>query len=367
MQSSPLFIGQLYRTALQVGVSPAKIGVEMSLGELSLDDLSEGCGIYSSIVSTEHSSSAGNDSNDWFMKASISVFTSQDAPSYPGYHFAFSTALRAPSLVVRSRWVDELTNFVISGPLGEMQRMLKEMEKTKTPTLFSSLYASAIQIGKDLIHDDIRVEDYLSMPLLSIQIENFVVVLPESSTSNNQAIFELGNVLIANEEASLLSMKLSVENMQASTLLAPSLSQSLMGGMSCQFQIEIGPTIQCVGSVSRMAVAINQMQLEFFARLAHGNLKEEAMLCKRGLLLVEPLDNTSQNDLLSELLKMKQTFLFAVTLEGLSVECLQGNEGYAASVSGKEMYHSVGQLSVPFSLLITIICRIRSCMQIHSG
>lgn len=362
MHSAPFFVGQLYRTALQVGVSPTKIGVEMSLGELSVDDLSEGCGSYSSVLSTDHSSTTLADNSSWFMKASISVFTSKDAPSYPGYRLALSAALRAPSLVLRARWVDELTNFVVSGPLGEIQRELKEMQKPSPPSLFSSLYASAIQIGKDLIQDKSVVQDYFSMPLMSIQIDNFVVLLPESSTSSNHAVFELGNVRVVNDQTSLSSVKLSIENMQAATVFSSSLSQALMGGMSCQLQIEVGSTIQCVGAVSRLAIAINQQQLEFFARLAHGNLKEKALLCKGEYLLVEPSTHSSDSDLVSQLLHMTQCLSIAVTLEGLSLECLQGDEGYAASTSGQDMYHSVGRLSVSICLMeccveFVFVCR----------
>lgn len=362
MHSAPFFVGQLYRTALQVGVSPTKIGVEISLGELSVDDLSEGCGSYSSVLSTDHSSTTLADSSSWFMKASISVFTSKDAPSYPGYRLAFYAALRAPSLVLRARWVDELTNFVVSGPLGEIQRELKEMQKPSPPSLLSSLYASAIQIGKDLIQDKSVVQDYFSMPLMSIQIDNFVVLLPESSTSSNHAVFELGNVQIVNDQTSLSSVKLSIQNMQAATVFSSSLSQALMGGMSCQLQIEVGSTIQCVGAVSRLAIAINQQQLEFFARLAHGNLKEKAMLCKGEYLLVEPSTHPSDSDLVSQLLHMTQCLSIAVTLEGLSLECLQGDEGYAASTSGQDMYHSVGRLSVSICLMeccveFVFVCR----------
>ena len=346
-------MGQLHRTALQVGVSPSKVGVEVSLGELSVDDLSEGCGNYHSILSTHLSSTAASSAassgdSSSFMKAALSVFTSKDAPSYPGYRFAFSVSLRAPSLVLRSRWMDELRNFGISGPLGEIQRALKEMKKPHPPSLFSSLYASAVQIGKDLIQGNSEAqESLLLMPLVSIDIENFVVLLPESSASSSHAIFELGNLRIANSEASMSSVKLSLENMQASTVVSSSLPQALMGGMSCQLQMEVGSTIQCAGTVSRLAIAINQRQLEFFARLAHGNLKERAILCKPELLLVEPSVNTSKGAILSsELFCMIQPLSIAITLEGVSVECLQGDEGYAASVSGREMYRSAGQLSV---------------------
>ena len=285
-----------------------------------------------------------------FVEIDVTIFTSTNSPLFPGYRCALAGTVRAASLVLRHRWIDELIKFVTLGPLGEMHRITSELkyhQSTSRSALLSSLYASAIQVGKDWIQDNSWEQSPVMMPLLDICVENFVVTLPESSSSSQTAVFELGHFRIKNEAASRTAVNCSLDEMKAYTCLSSSPSQSLIGGMSCTLQIAIGATTQLLGHVTRLAVAVNESQLAFFAHFAHQNMREEAVVCT-GDILPPVKRRPLGNGFLQGSFCSIDSVVATVSLEGVSMEFLQGDGSYIASTSGENMYQLAGTLPVYF-------------------
>ena len=309
------------------------------------------------LPSAEHPAECGSDSKlprnsvtPSFVEIDVTIFTSTNSPLFQGYRCAIGGTVRAPSLVLRLRWIDELIKFITLGPLGEIHRITSELkyhQSTSRSVLLSSLYASAIQVGKGWIQDNSWEQSPVMMPLLDICVENFVVTLPESSSSPQTAVFELGHFRIKNEVVSRTSVYCSLDEMKAYTCLSSSSSEALIGGVSCTLQIVIGSTTQLLGHITRLAIAVNESQLAFFAHFAHQNMREKAVVCT-GDILPPVKRHPKGNRFLQGDFCSIDSLVATVSLEGVSMEFLQEDGSYSASTSGEKMYQLAGTLPVFF-------------------
>ena len=97
----PLYYSRVRNVGLSVAVFPDRVQLRCSLVDVAIDDVSEGRGLYPSILCIDRTSEdafvdmSGIDrtSEDAFVDMSVTVNTRESSPSYPHYRVGVATAL----------------------------------------------------------------------------------------------------------------------------------------------------------------------------------------------------------------------------------------------------------------------------------
>lgn len=334
----PLLYASITGVDFSFTVSPALIAVSGGLEDISVWDMSEGCGYHSPILSilrTEDQSA--------FIALSCTLYSDVRYPNYPGYPMAISGTICAPSVSIRMRYIDELKHYFLAGPIADGLALLskeskedeKERGKTSTapmvplpkletilesiddeedgkseaePTestqakpisLKDSIRESILLLGKNyLIMDQKKLEDVpFELPLINIVVNNFQISLPVASDSQEMATFEMGRFSVQNQalhrlpdsneidrssvKSTLNTVRIAITQMKASTHIASASgvsSLALLGGIDLSVVAIIANQAEVNAQITKMALTMNERQLTLFAHIMNGNFKETAVV-----------------------------------------------------------------------------------------
>lgn len=357
----PLYYSRVRNVGLSVAVFPDRVQLRCSLVDVAIDDVSEGRGLYPSILCIDRTSEdafvdmSGIDrtSEDAFVDMSVTVNTRESSPSYPHYRVGVELMIHAPVLVLRYRIVDEVMNYFLAGPMHETILLLKQAieakkrrlseQVTHSPSLFKGMYSSALQYGKEFLEK----EENRQLPLLRLHVTNCEIRVPRSSTDEDYAAFELGQLDVWNQEpgapTALNTVQLHLSNMHAFT--ATTYKQYVIGNVSCRMQFVVSQCLELAAHISKLSIALNERQIDFFAQMVRGNLSERAV-CSSGDVCRASSRRDKPQKRRSSLQSVGRTVACSVVFDGICLEYLLSDGGYAYTASGDDMYQSVGSQAV---------------------
>ena len=315
-----------------VGVCPAAISIQGSLKDVCIRDVSRGCGLYPSILEI-----ADRKEEDVFVDFDVTANTDTRYPRYPGYLLSVRMVVRAPSLTLRMRLVDELMRYVMAGPIAEGLALLSLEQESESHTMGvalpgpsmatieedarstcstvshtsqgrsvgQSLKQTAVMLGKSYLHMEKKESKLpVELPFLDIVIKNFKIAMPAASDTAEVAIFELGELTLQNkppvmqdleqrvivDESSkkdtLNTVHLQLTDMCATTSIKTGevISElALLGGINVSVTAVVMTTIGVNARVTKVALAVNEQQMAFVMKCLNGNLKEKAVECQDDL------------------------------------------------------------------------------------
>ena len=360
---------------VSVAVFPGHILLRCSLLDVRIDDVSASRGHYPSVLAIDRHDA------DPFIDTTVTVFTRTSAPEYPQYRVRVEMDVRAPVVVFRWRVVEEVTSYMLSGPIREAVAILKQAVHAKKTqqhgdapnSLMKEVYSSALQFGKELLQDESQ-SGFLELPLLRLHVTNFRVVVPKSSVDEATATFELGHIDVWNDavemgkyvkvaeetkteekekedkqkaEAARENLKhvhFKLSNLCVFTSLAPSLEQQyLVGNANCQITAVLGDTCSVSGSISKLFIAVNERLLDFIVQTVHGNLQERSVDCDTpwSVAAFEPQTRRKRRTV-----RLPQRVCVDVAFDGICAEFLLSDGGYNGTDSGVTMYRQVGSQAV---------------------
>lgn len=357
----PLYYSRVRNVGLSVAVFPDRVQLRCSLVDVAIDDVSEGRGLYPSILCIDRTSEdafvdmSGIDrtSEDAFVDMSVTVNTRESSPSYPHYRVGVELMIHAPVLVLRYRIVDEVMNYFLAGPMHETILLLKQAieakkrrlseQVTHSPSLFKGMYSSALQYGKEFLEK----EENRQLPLLRLHVTNCEIRVPRSSTDEDYVAFELGQLDVWNQEpgapTALNTVQLHLSNMHAFT--ATTHKQYVIGNVSCRMQFVVSQCLELAAHISKLSIALNERQIDFFAQMVRGNLSERAV-CSSGDVCRASSRRDKPQKRRSSLQSVGRTVACSVVFDGICLEYLLSDGGYAYTASGDDMYQSVGSQAV---------------------
>ena len=314
-----------------VGVCPAAISIQGSLKDVYVRDVSRGCGLYPSILEI-----MDRKEEDVFVDFDVMANTDTRYPRYPGYPLSVHMVVRAPSLTLRMRLVDELMRYVMAGPIAEGLALLNLDQETESPALEvslpgpsmatieedarstcstvshtsqgrsvgQSLKQTAVMLSKSYLYMEKESKLPVELPFLDVVIKNFKIAMPAASDTAEVAIFELGELTLQNkppvtqdletrilvDESSkkdtLNTVHLQLTDMCATTSIktGETISElALLGGINVSVTAVVLATIEVNARVTKVALAVNEQQLAFAMKCLEGNLKEKAVECQDDL------------------------------------------------------------------------------------
>ena len=371
----PLYYSRVRNVGLSVAVFPDRVQLRCSLMDVAIDDVSEGRGLYPSILCIDRTSEdafvdmsgidrtsedafvdmSGIDrtSEDAFVDMSVTVNTRESSPSYPHYRVGVELMIHAPVLVLRYRIVDEVMNYFFAGPMHETILLLKQAieakkrrlseQVTHSPSLFKGMYSSALQYGKEFLEK----EENRQLPLLRLHVTNCEIRVPRSSTDEDYVAFELGQLDVWNQKpgapTALNTVQLHLSNMHAFT--ATTYKQYVIGNVSCRMQFVVSQCLELAAHISKLSIALNERQIDFFAQMVRGNLSERAV-CSSGDVCRASSRRDKPQKRRSSLQSVGRTVACSVVFDGICLEYLLSDGGYAYTASGDDMYQSVGSQAV---------------------
>ena len=224
---------------MQVAVCPATLTLTTQLGGVSVEDVSRGAGNYPSVLEI-----LDQQPGEWFVDVRVVLFMDSRFPDYPGTFLDLHGVVKAPSVTLRMRVVEELKHYLLAGPLAEglklfeaentaagslrsvdslhtpLETIAEEEEEEEEESLFasivSSLKESALAVGKGLLPGC-----ELRMPHVDFVLHSIRVSVPTASQSTEVASFEMGRLTLQNtlsaDPTSLNTLSVAVSNMKATT------------------------------------------------------------------------------------------------------------------------------------------------------
>lgn len=343
----PLYYSRVRDVGLSVAVFPDRVQLRCSLVDVAIDDVSEGRELYPSILCIDRTS------EEAFVDMSVTVNTRENSPSYPHYRVGVELMIHAPVLVLRYRIVDEVMSYFFAGPMRDTILLLKQAieakkrrlneQVTNSPSLFKGMYSSALQYGKEFLEK----EENRQLPLLRLHVTNCEIRVPRSSTNEDYAAFELGQLDVWNQKpgapTALNTIQLHLSNMHAFT--ATMHKQYVIGNVSCRLQFVVSQCLELAAHMSKLSIALNERQIDFFVQMVRGNLSERAVCCS-GDVCRAPSRRDKPRKRRSSLQSVGRTVACSVVFDGICLEYLLSDGGYAYTASGDDMYQSVGSQAV---------------------
>ena len=365
-----LLVAGVRRIDLGFGICPAMIEVTGALGDVKVTDCSEGCGLYSSVLSINEVSS-----NTSFIHFTITVYRNHYYPQYPGHPLTLKCTVLSPCVTLRRRVIEEVLKYFGVGSLANIIILLYQLEKSTKLTFSSekrmkssSVIASAVEIGRNFITEcekDCTLP--IILPYLDITVTNFVIQIPESSTSESMTVFELGYITVSNSEpslpmtseidrqilSSLNTVTFVLEKMRAYTVQPSTTPQSLIGSISIEATVILANQLDVNVHMSKLAITLNEHQISFFLKTVNGNLQEESLCCKGDLKwIMEKLDcQPAKSSSMESKKSIGKDVSMSISLDGLIAEFLYGSGGYPYTVTGDELNRCVGMQSTSFMFL----------------
>lgn len=419
-----LLFGNIEGIRIGVAVCAATVSVEGSLTNVALRDVSPGAGKFPHILEI-----VDRAEDEKFVDFAITLFSDARYPLYPGYVMSVKGVVRSPSLCLRMRIVDELMRYVLAGPIADGLKLL-ETPKSETPVeqveiphfametideideeeseseeegvVGKSIRDSVLLLGKSYLIPTKEKDAKLPfvLPLIDLTLNTIRVSVPAASVSEEIASFELGSITIQNTppvqkeedghiivdtrslKETLNTVRVSVTNMKASTTItsaAGTHNLALLGGINLGVTAVVANVIEVNARITKMALAVNEEQMQFAMKIMKGNFAEKAVLIEDEL----PSENAEKKEQRSHaeprkpeptpvadtkskrasrnlnrlsitptaVPEKKEEIEFGKHIrgqfcfDGICVELLSGCEGYDAVQSGKEIYDSVGTLA----------------------
>lgn len=288
---------------MQVAVCPATLTLTTQLGGVSVEDVSRGAGNYPSVLEI-----LDQQPGERFVDVRVVLFMDSRFPDYPGTFLDLRGVVKAPSVTLRMRIVEELKHYLLAGPLAEglklfeaentaagslrsvdslhtpLETIAEEEEEEEEESLFasivSSLKESALAVGKGLLPGC-----ELRMPHVDFVLHSIRVSVPTASQSTEVASFEMGRLTLQNtlsaDPASLNTLSVAVSNMKATThfvTAAGTNDLALLGGIDLAITAVVSSPLDVKVRITKMAVAMNEEQIAFFVKILKGNLQEKAVV-----------------------------------------------------------------------------------------
>lgn len=286
---------------MQAAVCPATLTLTTQLGGVSVEDVSRGAGNYPSVLEI-----LDQEPGERFVDVRVVLFMDSRFPDYPGTFLDLRGVVKAPSVTLRMRIVEELKHYLLAGPLAEGLKLfeaestaagsLRAVDSLHTPldtiaeeeeeeeslfaSITNSLKESVLAVGKGLLPGC-----ELRMPHVDFVLHSIRVSVPTASQSTEVASFEMGRLTLQNtlsaDPKSLNTLSVAVSNMKATThfvTAAGTNDLALLGGIDLAITAVVSSPLDVKVRITKMAVAVNEEQIAFFVKILKGNLQEKAVV-----------------------------------------------------------------------------------------
>ena len=233
-------------------ICAAKLSVYFNVHDALVKDMTSGCGLYPNVVSIDHSSDRDDNAHNDFIDAGVKLYNDDRWSLYPGFSLEARCSVGAPVLTVRMRFINEVLNYIMYGPimdglsllsspesgpelltanenLPEVERVGETESKNAPETqIVDNVLETAKTIGLSYINmnTDQEYETHIlehlqgitsnlqkfilpnpsddlvptEIPRVDVIIANTKVMIPKSSTSPDYLAVSLGCIKISNSE-----------------------------------------------------------------------------------------------------------------------------------------------------------------------
>ena len=306
---------------MQLAVCPATVTLSMQLGGVSVDDVSRGAGNYPAVLEI-----LDQKPGEQFVDMRMVLYLDSRFPDYPGTFLDLRGVVKAPSVTLRMRILEELKHYVLAGPLVEGLKLFEAKEESSTSlssvdslhtaletineeeeeekeeslltSIANSLKDSVVAVGKGLLPGC-----ELRMPHVDFVLHSIRVSVPTASQSTEVASFEMGRLTMQNtlskDPKSLNTLSIAVSNVKATTHFvtdAGTNDLALLGGIDLAITAVLSSPLDVKVRITKMALAVNEEQIAFFVKIMKGNLQEKAVVVLDAL----PTPASSQSSVASD-------------------------------------------------------------------
>lgn len=342
-----------------------------SLGDIALLDQTAGCGSYPEVVKILL------EENTSFLTADIMLVKN---PLYTDVKdTTIDVQMQTPVVTLRYRFIQELLQYLAHGeiafvmkrlasppePKAEMNTETQLVESVPSQTVDSlsslnvhKLVMDAVEnLFSSLVESSVirEVENGFVLPHVNVSLKNLIMVVPSSSDSQECVKFELGHVIINNQEGqeygtlALLDPKsahsfrseisLRLEGMHLETIYQQNgklISQTLLHDIAVHMNILLSSVFYCKLQLSTILLSVNQNQLSFILHQLTKNFAEQSVTQypeeierklpvkvkeeKPALLPSKPIEKKHYG--------VGQAFYVDLIFDSLSVELLKEDGGY---------------------------------------
>ena len=306
---------------MQLAVCQATVTLSMQLGGVSVDDVSRGAGNYPAVLEI-----LDQKPGEQFVDMRMVLYLDSRFPDYPGTFLDLRGVVKAPSVTLRMRILEELKHYVLAGPLVEGLKLFEAKEESSTSlssvdslhtaletineeeeeeeeeslltSIANSLKDSVVAVGKGLLPGC-----ELRMPHVDFVLHSIRVSVPTASQSTEVASFEMGRLTMQNTRSkdpkSLNTLSIAVSNVKATTHFvtdAGTNDLALLGGIDLAITAVLSSPLDVKVRITKMALAVNEEQIAFFVKIMKGNLQEKAVVVLDAL----PTPASSQSSVASD-------------------------------------------------------------------
>ena len=313
----PLMRAGVYDIQTKVEICAAKISLFFNIHDASVKDLTKGCGLYSSVVSISHDATMEDSAKNDFIDAGVKLYNDDRWPSYPGFSLEAGCRVGAPILTVRMRFITELLNYIMNGPImdglkllsgpeqeqeqepeseseSEMKNAPKEASPEVTTQIVENVIDTAKTIGLSYINTnaeqsgETQILEHLhgvtqnlmkfilpnpnddlvptELPRVEVMIANTKLIIPKSSTSPDYLAMRLGCIKISNTDPE--RKKRSNEIRKDSVVYTLNKVSIEITGVSLYSSLE-GKVQTIMGSIDLTVTAIVAVKTEASVDLSH--------------------------------------------------------------------------------------------------
>ena len=327
----------------EVAICAAKLSAYFNIHDACVNDLTKGCGLYRGVVAIRHGEIDDSASND-FLDAGVTLYNDDRWPRYPGFSLEAKCSIGAPVLTVRMRFIQEVLNYVMNGPLMEGIQLLSADDDALTASgnlpeieeaasepraetqIMENIVETAKTIGMQYIVTNAEGEDHVAniiqnlegvaanlkrrfivpnphddivpteIPKIDVVIANTLLQIPRSSTSADLLACRLGRITIRNSAPELVNpdglevnkgsvvytLNCIALNVSGVTLYSTvsGVTQSIMGSIDMSLTVIAAVKIEAAIYLSRIVLALSEGQVLTLIHLLTENLNEKALVMK---------------------------------------------------------------------------------------
>ena len=327
------------KISAEVSICAASIVLFCNVHDVNVRDCTPGCGLYPDVVAIGRTDQLeGSASND-FLDVGVKLFNDDRWAQYPGYSLEAKCSIGAPVLTVRMRFVQELLNYISSGPIKDGLDLLSEPEEPLTKSgnlpeveaapepntqIVENLVDCAYTIGMQYIvtngdqGEDTHILESLQgiatnlkrkfivpnpnddlvpteIPRVDVVIANTCLRIPRASDSADLIAMSLGRVTISNSDPeleivdekqivrkesvvyTLNKLSLKVSGVSLYTELSGR-TQTIMGSIDLDIDVVLAVKVEASLVLSRIVLALSEDQVLTLIHLLTQNLAEKAIV-----------------------------------------------------------------------------------------
>lgn len=323
----------------KVSICAASIALFCNVHDVNVRDCTPGCGLYPDVVAIDHKGHLEGSANNDFLDAGVKLYNDDRWAQYPGYSLEAKCSIGAPVLTVRMRFVQELLNYISSGPIKDGLDLLSEPEDALTKNgnlpeveaspevntqIVENLVDCAYTIGMQYIvtNEDQSEETHIleslqgvaenlkrkfivpnpnddlvptEIPRVEVVIANTCLRIPRASDSADFIAMRLGCVTINNSDPelevvddkqsvrkesvvyTLNKLSLKVSGVSLYTELSGR-TQTIMGSIDLDITVILAVKVEASLVLSRIALALSEDQVLTLIHLLTQNLAEKAVV-----------------------------------------------------------------------------------------